>query len=77
MMQIPYREPPTLQEPKKWSKEFRGLIAICLNKQQQLRPSTAEVLSNQFFMKKKRDGSSLRKLAKKFQEFKEVFPFYI
>ena len=41
---IPKNEPPTLQEPSKWSNDLNDLLSKCLQKDPEKRPSAIELL---------------------------------
>ncbi len=43
LRQIPSRDPPTLKEPDKWSKEFRDFLALCLQKDPDDRQDTTQL----------------------------------
>lgn len=45
---IPARDPPTLQDAKKWSPEFNDFIHVCLQKNPENRPSAQELLDHPF-----------------------------
>lgn len=47
---IPSRDPPTLKEPNKWSKDFNDFIHICLKKKPEERPLANELM-NVFILK--------------------------
>ena len=44
LMKITKAEPPTLEEPSKWSPEFSDLLKQCLQKNPERRPSTKDIL---------------------------------
>lgn len=44
LMKITKAEPPTLEEPSKWSPEFSDLLKQCLQKNPERRPSAKDVL---------------------------------
>lgn len=48
IFQIPSRQPPTLTETEKWSKEFNDFIACCCKKDQKERPNPKELLNHPF-----------------------------
>jgi hypothetical protein len=43
LRQIPSRDPPTLREPDKWSKEFRDFLSFCLQKDPDDRQETTQL----------------------------------
>lgn len=53
LMMIPMRDPPTFQQPDKWSKEFRDFVNICLMKQPEKRKTAEEMLSHPFITRAK------------------------
>ena len=44
LMKITKAEPPTLEEPSKWSPEFSDLLKQCLQKNPERRPSSKDIL---------------------------------
>jgi len=48
---IPAREPPKLQQPTKWSKEFNDFLSVCLQKNPHDRPTSKELLNHPFIKK--------------------------
>jgi len=64
IFQIPSRQPPTLTEPEKWSKEFNDFIACCCKKDQKERPSAKE-LSEHPFIKNVKSNKCLLELLDK------------
>lgn len=48
LMQIPIRDPPTLQNTKKWSREFVDFVRECLVKDQKKRHTAEELLNHPF-----------------------------
>ncbi|GAB6023238.1 hypothetical protein CHUAL_008056 [Chamberlinius hualienensis] len=48
LLKIQKSNPPTLDNPAKWSKSFNDFIAKCLNKDPSLRPSTEDLLKHPF-----------------------------
>lgn len=52
LFQIPIKEPPKLQNPSQWSKEFNEFIAKCLIKDPRNRPSAKDILSHPFLQKR-------------------------
>lgn len=62
MMGIPVRPPPTLADPRKWSKEFNSFIASTLIKDPSKRPSAVELLQHPFITKNARNVDPLKDL---------------
>jgi len=56
MYMVPRRPPPTLKEPKKWSKEFNSFIETCLVKEIDKRPTPVELLEHPFIQGAKPDA---------------------
>ncbi|XP_076437179.1 serine/threonine-protein kinase 10-like [Babylonia areolata] len=52
LIKIHKSEPPTLEKPRKWSKEFKEFIAKCLIKDPKMRPTAAELLELPFLKRK-------------------------
>jgi len=50
MFVIPTLDPPTLSNPKKWSKEFVSFVADCLVKDPKSRPDAFQLLSHPFII---------------------------
>lgn len=48
LFQIPYRDPPQLKSPEKWSKEFFHFLTLCLCKDPRERKTAAELLKHPF-----------------------------
>eukprot|EP01117_Protostelium_nocturnum_P011814 TRINITY_DN4308_c0_g1_i1.p1 TRINITY_DN4308_c0_g1~~TRINITY_DN4308_c0_g1_i1.p1 ORF type:complete len:375 (+),score=112.72 TRINITY_DN4308_c0_g1_i1:845-1969(+) len=48
---IPARDPPTLKDPKKWSSDFVDFVSTCLQKDQNKRPSSSDLVSHPFVQK--------------------------
>lgn len=48
LFQIPYRDPPQLKSPERWSKDFVNFIAVCLCKDPQQRKTATELLKHPF-----------------------------
>jgi len=48
MFLVQKKNPPTLADPKKWSKEFNSFIQACLNKEPDERPTAAELMKHPF-----------------------------
>jgi len=48
---IPARDPPKLQQPTKWSKEFNDFLSVCLQKNPHDRPTSKELLNHPFIKK--------------------------
>jgi serine/threonine kinase 3 len=51
IMLIPRSDPPTLQEPPKWSPELNDFIAKCCTKEFRYRPSAIDLLKHPFILK--------------------------
>lgn len=45
-------DPPTLQEPERWSNDFLDVIRRCLQKDPEERPNTNQLLEHPFFTRK-------------------------
>jgi len=56
------RPPPTLADPRRWSKEFNSFIASCLTKDPVKRPSAAEMLQHPFIQKNAQNVDPLKDL---------------
>eukprot|EP01125_Pyxidicula_operculata_P008576 TRINITY_DN286_c1_g2_i1.p1 TRINITY_DN286_c1_g2~~TRINITY_DN286_c1_g2_i1.p1 ORF type:complete len:1074 (+),score=293.77 TRINITY_DN286_c1_g2_i1:18-3239(+) len=48
LMQIPLREPPSLQQPEKWSESMNDFVHLCLQRDPKKRPSVDELLNHPF-----------------------------
>jgi len=57
MRLVPQRPPPTLTDPKKWSKDFNDFIALCLTKDPEKRPDCMELLSHPFIRSSRGSGT--------------------
>jgi len=64
---IPVKEPPTLKDPNKWSLEFNSFITRCLKKDAEERPSSKELLTDEFIEMGKKNTESLKLLIEKYQ----------
>lgn len=51
MFKIPHAPPPTLPNPKRWSKDFHDFIKTCLQKEPKNRPPAQWFLENHAFVK--------------------------
>jgi len=59
---IPARDPPKLQKPEKWSKEFNDFLAVCLQKNPHNRPTSKELMNHPFIKKGIRNQPMLKDL---------------
>lgn len=48
LMQIPMRQPPKLQEPERWSKEFSDFLEVSLDRDPKKRAKITTLLSHPF-----------------------------
>ncbi|XP_028668564.2 serine/threonine-protein kinase 10 [Erpetoichthys calabaricus] len=48
LLKIAKSDPPTLEQPSKWSQEFKAFLKKSLDKNPEVRPSTAELLEHPF-----------------------------
>jgi len=51
MLRLPKDPPPTLQNPSKFSKDFVGFLALCLQKDPLKRPEAKSLLEHSFIHK--------------------------
>jgi len=51
LFEIPKRDPPTMQKPKKWPDSMNNFIKVCLNKEPKSRPTSRKMLSHDFIAK--------------------------
>jgi len=51
IFKIPHNPPPTLENPKKWSNEFRDFLEKCLKKNAEERTTAKELLYHPFILK--------------------------
>lgn len=57
MRLVPQRPPPTLTDPRKWSKDFNDFIALCLTKDPENRPDCVELLGHAFIRGSRGSGA--------------------
>ncbi|KYQ90409.1 putative protein serine/threonine kinase [Tieghemostelium lacteum] len=50
---IPFRNPPTLEKPDQWSREFNDFVTQCLKKESEKRPTAKDLLNHPFILKGK------------------------
>jgi len=59
---IPARDPPKLQHPEKWSKEFNDFLKVCLQKNPHDRPTSKELLNHPFIKRGLKNQPMLKDL---------------
>lgn len=69
LFQIPYRDPPQLKNPEKWSKEFINFISCCLCKDPRERKTATELLKHPFVQNTK-DKSILTDIIDKYKKLR-------
>lgn len=55
LLKIQKGDPPKLDQPSKWSKEFNEFLSKCLTKDPNQRPSASELLEHSFLKKESLD----------------------
>eukprot|EP01105_Mastigella_eilhardi_P019688 TRINITY_DN464_c0_g2_i2.p1 TRINITY_DN464_c0_g2~~TRINITY_DN464_c0_g2_i2.p1 ORF type:complete len:1134 (-),score=397.84 TRINITY_DN464_c0_g2_i2:88-3288(-) len=70
LLQIPYRPPPTLDNPSRWSAEFSDFLSCCLKLEPDLRHSAAELLVHPF-LKKACDKTAVIQLVLKYDKWRQ------
>lgn len=66
LLKIQKSEPPRLDQPSKWSKQFSDFLALCLTKDPNQRPNVDELLKHPFL----RDASDKKPLRDLISEYK-------
>lgn len=66
LLKIQKGEPPKLDFPSRWSKEFNDLLTLCLNKDPTKRPTASELLDHPFI----RDATDVKPVRDLILEFK-------
>lgn len=62
MLRIQKSDPPTLQNPKRWSSQFSDFIRLCLTKDPNKRPTTAQLLQHPFTAQSRCDVTAIKHL---------------
>ena len=67
LLKIPKADPPTLEKPEQWSRDFHTIIKLCMKKNPEARSTAGELCQHAFF-KNVESNESLRELYYKIKE---------